>query len=255
MTTAGIAAASPKAVASSASAMPGATTARLVVCSFEMPMKLFMMPQTVPNRPTNGAVAPMVASTLVPRMMRRPQAASIRSSREATRSLMPSGSALSCDSRISATAGFEKFSRPGLRSRRAARRRSASRCADGERPQVGALTRRRAITSSTVLASHTVQVTTDAKASPISTAFTSGSALRNMPHGLRSRGSAALPTTGPAASGACAHATAAESSHTTAPPMGARTAASLVRRIAIRQANLLRTNIPLRPIKTSRARL
>ena len=39
--------------------MPGATTARLVVCDFEMPMKLFMMPQTVPNRPTKGAVAPM----------------------------------------------------------------------------------------------------------------------------------------------------------------------------------------------------
>src|SRR3954447_10698615 len=57
-----MAAASPKAVASSASAMPGATTARLVVCDFEMPMKLFMMPQTVPNRPTNGAVAPIVAS-------------------------------------------------------------------------------------------------------------------------------------------------------------------------------------------------
>ena len=35
--------------------MPGATTARLVVCDFEMPMKLFMMPQTVPNSPTNGA--------------------------------------------------------------------------------------------------------------------------------------------------------------------------------------------------------
>ena len=43
--------------------MPGATTARLVVCAFEMPMKLFMMPHTVPNRPTNGAVAPMVASS------------------------------------------------------------------------------------------------------------------------------------------------------------------------------------------------
>ena len=43
--------------------MPGATTARLVVCAFEIPMKLFMMPQTVPNRPTNGAVAPMVART------------------------------------------------------------------------------------------------------------------------------------------------------------------------------------------------
>jgi len=67
-----IAAASPKAVASSASAMPGATTAKLVVCDFEMPMKLFMMPHTVPNRPTNGAVAPMVASTPVPRRMRRP---------------------------------------------------------------------------------------------------------------------------------------------------------------------------------------
>src|ERR1700687_1582931 len=61
MMTAGIAAARPNAVASSASAMPGATTARLVVCSFEMPMKLFMMPHTVPNRPTNGAVATLAA--------------------------------------------------------------------------------------------------------------------------------------------------------------------------------------------------
>src|SRR5262252_1754682 len=85
MTTAGMAAASPSAVASSASAIPGATTARLVVCAFEMPMKLFMMPQTVPNRPTKGAVAPMVASTPVPRMMRRPHAASMRSSREPLR--------------------------------------------------------------------------------------------------------------------------------------------------------------------------
>src|ERR1700736_1763926 len=59
-----MAAASPNAVASSASAMPGATTARLVVCDFEMPMKLFMMPQTVPNRPTKGAVAPIVARPL-----------------------------------------------------------------------------------------------------------------------------------------------------------------------------------------------
>jgi hypothetical protein len=32
---------------------------------------LFMMPQTVPNKPTKGAVAPMVASTPVPRRMRR----------------------------------------------------------------------------------------------------------------------------------------------------------------------------------------
>ena len=51
--------------------MPGATTARLVVCAFEMPMKLFMMPHTVPNRPTNGAVEPMVASRPVPLFMSR----------------------------------------------------------------------------------------------------------------------------------------------------------------------------------------
>ena len=51
--------------------MPGATTARLVVCEFEMPIKLFMMPHTVPNRPTNGAVEPMVASTPVPREILR----------------------------------------------------------------------------------------------------------------------------------------------------------------------------------------
>ena len=69
MITAGIAATRPIAVASSASAMPGATTARLVVCDFEMPMKLFMMPHTVPNRPMNGAVAPMVARKPMPRRM------------------------------------------------------------------------------------------------------------------------------------------------------------------------------------------
>src|SRR5437763_12778129 len=47
--TAGIAATRPKAVARSAWAMPGATTARLVVCAFDTPMKLFMM-----SRPNGG---------------------------------------------------------------------------------------------------------------------------------------------------------------------------------------------------------
>ena len=84
--------------------MPGATTARLVVCDFEMPMKLFMMPHTVPNSPTNGAIAPMVARMPVPRMMARPPFASMRSSREATRSLMPSRSIVSSERRNSATA-------------------------------------------------------------------------------------------------------------------------------------------------------
>ena len=57
-------------------------------------------------------------------------------------------------------------------------------------------TRRLAAESSMVLASHTVQVTTDAIASPIITACTTGSALTNMPHGDRSRGSVAVPITG-----------------------------------------------------------
>src|SRR5262245_20658732 len=46
-----------------------------------------------------------------------------------------------------------------------------------------------------VLASHTVQVTIEAKARPINTAFTTGSALTYMPHGLRSRGRVAVATT------------------------------------------------------------
>ena len=62
--TAGIAANSPIAVANSASAMPGATTARLVFCWLAIDVKLRMMPHTVPNSPTNGATDPTVASTL-----------------------------------------------------------------------------------------------------------------------------------------------------------------------------------------------
>src|SRR5262249_20259081 len=51
---------------------------------------------------------------------------------------------------------------------------------------------RRPKKTSFVLASRTVQVTTGAKARPINTAFTTGSALRYMPQGLRSRGSVAV---------------------------------------------------------------
>ena len=84
-----MAATRPRAVASSASAMPGATTARLVVCDSEMPMKLFMMPQTVPKRPTKGAVAPMVARMPVPMASRRPAPASMRERCEETRGSRP----------------------------------------------------------------------------------------------------------------------------------------------------------------------
>ena len=80
--------------------MPGATTARFVVCAFEMPMKLSMMPQTVPNRPTKGAVAPIVARMPVPREIFRPAAISMRSDCQAMRSFKPSARKLA-ESRIS----------------------------------------------------------------------------------------------------------------------------------------------------------
>ena len=89
-----------------------------------------------------------------------------------------------------------------------------------------ARTRRFAKKISIDLASHTVQVTSEAKASPTSTAFTTGSALRNMPQGLRSRGSVAVPMML-----SCAHAGKAPASQTSSAaaltlphiPRGART--------------------------------
>ncbi len=41
--------------------MPGATTASEVVCVLAMPTNATMMPHTVPNRPMNGAFAPIDA--------------------------------------------------------------------------------------------------------------------------------------------------------------------------------------------------
>ena len=73
-----MAANNPMAVASNASAMPGATPTKLVVWAFDMPMKLFIMPHTVPNNPTSGAVAPMVASNPVPLCILRVAAGSSR---------------------------------------------------------------------------------------------------------------------------------------------------------------------------------
>ena len=58
------------AVANSASAMPGATTARLVLCIAAMAENECMMPQTVPNRPMNGAVAPTLARNTIQRSIR-----------------------------------------------------------------------------------------------------------------------------------------------------------------------------------------
>src|SRR6185437_12148903 len=181
-----MAATRPKAVASSASAMPGATTARLVVCDSEIPMKAFMMPQTVPNRPTKGAVAPMVARIPVPREICLVMAASTRSSRNATRSLKPS-STMPADS--SASRAVESIC-----CAMASRLPSQASTASARLPPCSSIlirrsARLRATHSSIVLASQIVQVTSEAKASPTMTAFTTMSAWRNMPHGDRLRGS------------------------------------------------------------------
>ena len=60
--TAGMATRRPPAVVRSASAIPAETEA-IPPPDLAMPSNARMMPMTVPNRPTNGAVAPMVART------------------------------------------------------------------------------------------------------------------------------------------------------------------------------------------------
>src|ERR1700722_7122293 len=52
----------PMAVVTSASETPGTTIASVACCTFPSELKAFMMPQTVPNRPTYGLVEPTVAS-------------------------------------------------------------------------------------------------------------------------------------------------------------------------------------------------
>ena len=81
-----MAATSPMPVASSASAMPGATTARLVFWLMAICSKACLMPQTVPNSPMKGAVEPVVARNDSPafsRSLSRPIATSIARSMRA----------------------------------------------------------------------------------------------------------------------------------------------------------------------------
>src|SRR5437588_4839611 len=178
--------------------MPGATTARLVVWASEMPMNEFMMPQTVPNRPTNGAVEPMVASTPVPRAICRDIAASTRSSRSATRSLSPSSkwpperpASRAADWMICATASLPpRDSCSALASTVSVSKRLRRRLA------VAVLRR-----TSTVLASQIVHVSSEAMASPIMTACTTMSAFTNMFQGDRLRGSSATSVAANAAFG------------------------------------------------------
>src|SRR6476620_2001291 len=117
----------------------------------------------------------------------------MRSRRDAIRSLIPSRSIEPAESFSSVTAAS--------RNCRTSPWASASRSTPSDvertlaRMASAARTRRLQIAISTVLASHTVQVTSEAKASPIRTAFTTGSALIYMPHGLRSRGNVAVART------------------------------------------------------------
>src|SRR5439155_15531413 len=171
---------------------------RLVVWASEIPMNEFMMPQTVPNRPTNGAVAPMVASTPVPRAICRDIAASTRSSRNATRSLRPSSkwppervASRAADWIICATASLPpRVSFSALASTVSVSSRLSRRLA------VAVLRR-----TSMVLASQTVHVTSEAKASPTMTACTTMSAFTNMFQGDRLRGSSATSVAASAAPG------------------------------------------------------
>src|ERR1700754_1204151 len=181
MMTAGIAATRPIAVASSASAMPGATTARLVVCDLEMPIKLFMMPQTVPNRPTNGDVAPMVASSPMPILIRRPSARTISPKLDAARSLMPSSLEIPADRRASPIAAFSSAdSTLSLDP-------SANCASDSDRASPILRSAPRSLVCTTdnsiIFAKKTVHVTSEANASPIMTALTTISADMNIDHG------------------------------------------------------------------------
>src|SRR5258705_1285401 len=185
MITAGIAAARPNAVASSASAIPGATTARFVVCDFEIPIKLFMMPHTVPNSPTNGDVAPMVASTPMPTRTRRASARTISAKLDAARSLMPASLEIPADSRASriAAASNDDNTLPLAPSANCA---SASDLASLIAPSA-ARNLRWISDSSIIFAMKMVHVTSEAKARPIMTALTRISADTNIDQGDNSR--------------------------------------------------------------------
>src|SRR3569833_692647 len=179
--TAGTAAACPTAVACSASAMPGATTARFVVCDFEMPMKLFMMPQTVPNSPTKGEMAPTVASSPMPTRTRRASARTISVKTDAARSLMPESLGMPCDSRSYAIAAFSSDDRTFFDAPSASCASASDFAPETLRrpPRTLACS----MENSMLLAIRMVQVASDASASPTITALTRMSAFQNIVHG------------------------------------------------------------------------
>ena len=165
--------------------MPGATTARFVVCNVEIPMKLFMMPQTVPNRPTNGAVAPIVASMPIPKRTRRASERVISEKLDATRSLTPTSLSRPGESLTSSMVAATK-DRITLRS---------DESIDDASPKVrapateftAASSLRLAIKSSTSFATKIVHVIKDAKTNPVMIACTMRLADTNIDQGDNSR--------------------------------------------------------------------
>src|SRR5450755_4487313 len=223
MMTAGIAAARPNAVASSASAMPGATTARLVVCDFEMPIKLFMMPHTVPNRPTKGDVAPMVASNPMPIRILRASARTISAKLDAARSLMPKSLEIPADSRASRIAAASNDDN----TLSLAPSPNCASASDRASPILPSASRslRWVSDNSIIFAIKIVQVTSEAKASPIITALTRISAARNIDQGDSSRSTVAVDFSGllPLSVGVASEASGAGTGGTTAEGAGACT--------------------------------
>ena len=127
------------------------------------------MPQTVPNRPTKGAVAPIVARMPVPREIFRPAAISIRSACQAMRSFKPSARKLA-ESRIAFAGSLHELRyRTPAAAQFFTRLRQCARPVSTRRPR---RTTARAPKSSMLLATQTVQVTSEATASPIITALT-----------------------------------------------------------------------------------
>src|SRR2546427_295084 len=95
ITTAGMAAARPTAVATSASAIPGATAWMLELVVTERPRNAVMIPHTVPKRPMNGAVLAVVARKVRPRSRRVTSCLRARTMARCTVSMPPNSAASS----------------------------------------------------------------------------------------------------------------------------------------------------------------
>jgi hypothetical protein len=201
--TAGIAATRPMAVANNASAMPGATTARLVLCMAAMAEKECMIPQTVPNSPMNGAVAPTLARNTIQRSSRSISRCTVtviaRSIRSRTLVWEISAPATRIDRRHSpmAAANTAAIGLVPSRSNRSSRlppdqNRSSN-------PSAALPTLRRDDHFSNTM----VQTQMLAPSSPIMTSFTTISACMNRPHSERSPPAAAPRFTASTARSTC----------------------------------------------------